>query len=172
MYARIIDGRVAELTENLPALGSGECALIVEVGPEVRPGWLWTPQGCCAPPEPPELTFDEARAAKMAEIIAGADALLNALAADYSAGEKLSWPKQEAEALALMADADAPAPLLRGIAAVRGIALESLRDKVLANVAQYEQATAFVLGTQQRFADLLNAAETLAEVVAIEVRYA
>lgn len=116
--------------------------------------------------------LDRAKAAKQAEIITGADAFLNALAASYSQGEKLSWPKQEAEALSLVANAEAPAPLLRGIAQIRGIALATLRDKVLANVAEYEQATAYVLGTQQHFADLLAAATTVQEVQAIEVSYA
>ncbi|MHC1701478.1 MAG: hypothetical protein AB9900_10925 [Humidesulfovibrio sp.] len=163
-YAQIIDGRVAALTDE-PAPYSP----LVEAGPEVQVGWLFLGGQCAPPPEP---TLAEAKAAKQAEIIAGADALLNALAVNYSAGEKLSWPKQEAEALSLAADAEAPAPLLRGIAAIRGIALADLRDKVLANVAEYEQATAFVLGTQQHLADLLAAASTVEEVQAIVVDYA
>ncbi|SNS27758.1 hypothetical protein SAMN04488503_0135, partial [Humidesulfovibrio mexicanus] len=35
-----------------PELGTNECALVVEVGDDVAPGWLWTPEGCTAPPEP------------------------------------------------------------------------------------------------------------------------
>ena len=38
MYARIIDGRVAEVTEEMPVLGVAECALVVEVDAGVRPG--------------------------------------------------------------------------------------------------------------------------------------
>lgn len=120
----------------------------------------------------PLPTLAEAKAAKLAQIVAGADAALNAVAADYSQGEKLSWPKQEAEAKALLANAEAPAPLLRGIAARRGIVLTTLRDEVLANVAQYEQVTGYVLGSQQRMSDLVNAATTLEEVDAIVVSYA
>lgn len=52
MYAGIINNRVAKLTEDKPDLAPGECALIVEVGPEVQVGWLWTPEGCVAPPVP------------------------------------------------------------------------------------------------------------------------
>lgn len=52
MYARIIDGHVAELTENTPGLGPTECAHIVEVGLGVRVGWIWTPDGCVPAPEP------------------------------------------------------------------------------------------------------------------------
>lgn len=53
MYARIINGRVAERTVDMPGLGETECALIVVVGAEVQVGWLWTPEGCIAPPQPP-----------------------------------------------------------------------------------------------------------------------
>ena len=52
MYARIVGGQVAELTEDMPELAPGECALIVEAGTEVQVGWLWTPQGCVPPQEP------------------------------------------------------------------------------------------------------------------------
>lgn len=52
MYAKIINNLVAERTDDLPELAPGECALIVEVGPEVQVGWLWTPQACVPPPVP------------------------------------------------------------------------------------------------------------------------
>lgn len=48
MRVRIVEGRVAELD---PVLGAAECAMIVDVAPEVRVGWLWSPEGCTAPPE-------------------------------------------------------------------------------------------------------------------------
>lgn len=54
MYAVIIDGTVAELHAAPPALGLGESAMIVEVHDwEVRPGWIWTPEGC-TPPQGPD----------------------------------------------------------------------------------------------------------------------
>ncbi len=52
MLARIIENRVAEVFAQTPELGAGECALVVEVAPDVQPGWLWTPEGCTAPPAP------------------------------------------------------------------------------------------------------------------------
>ena len=52
MYARIVNGKVFELS-NVPfTLGDDECAHCVEVGEEVSEGWLWTPGGCIAPTEP------------------------------------------------------------------------------------------------------------------------
>lgn len=68
MYARIVDGKVAELTEDLPALGSTECALIVEVHDwDVQEGWLFLGGQCVPPPDP---TPAELNAALDAQIIA------------------------------------------------------------------------------------------------------
>ena len=118
-----------------------------------------------------EPTLADAKAAKSTEILTGSDAAMNLITASYSENEKLSWPKQEAEAKALLADPDAPAPLLRGIADTRGIALTVLRDKVLANVEASEALTALILGTQQKYEDAVKAATTVEEVQAIEVKY-
>jgi hypothetical protein len=106
-----------------------------------------------------------ARRAKRREIIANADATMAALTTSYSDHEKLSWAKQEAEAHALTADPDAAAPLLRGIAAARGIDLADLVTRVLANVASYETASAAVLGQQQRYEDMLTAAGDDADAI-------
>jgi|GEM_PF-1814202 len=50
MYARIVCGKVAELTADKPVLAAGECAQIVECDAAVRVGWTWTPAGGCAAP--------------------------------------------------------------------------------------------------------------------------
>lgn len=52
MYARIVCGKVAELTADKPVLAAGECAQIVECDAAVQVGWLWTPDGCAAPAAP------------------------------------------------------------------------------------------------------------------------
>lgn len=49
MYARIIEGRVAELSEVPFALGPSECALIVECPDEVKVGWVFNGSVCAAP---------------------------------------------------------------------------------------------------------------------------
>ena len=116
-------------------------------------------------------SLDEAKARKFSEILTKSDEAMNSLTASYSDNEKLSWPKQEAEAKALLTAPDALAPLLRGIAAARGIPVEELRDKVLANVSVSEQATALILGTQQKYEDAVRAAETVEAVQGIEVVY-
>ena len=42
MYARIIEGRVAEIFDEMPTLGSTECALIMECGEGTEVGWVMT----------------------------------------------------------------------------------------------------------------------------------
>jgi len=123
-------------------------------------------------PEEVAAEVERLKAAKLREILTKSDEAMDSLTASYSDNEKLSWPKQEAEAKALLTAPDASAPLLRGIAAARGIPLEKLRDKVLANVSVSEQATALILGTQQKYEDAVRAAETVEAVQGIEVDYA
>lgn len=130
-------------------------------------GWIVLPEY----PPLPEPDIKALKAAKSTEILTGSDAAMNLITSTYSANEKLSWPKQEAEAKALLADPNAPALLLRGIADTRGIALTVLRDKVLANVEASEALTALILGTQQKYEDAVKAATTVEEVQAIEVKY-
>ena len=69
MYARIICGQVAELTEDFPTPAPGECAHIEECDPEVQPGWTWTPEGI-TPPEPPEPSEPDPNAEIDAQITA------------------------------------------------------------------------------------------------------
>lgn len=122
------------------------------VGAEVGGCWV------ISFPVPEPIPVAELRATKRAEIVSKADAFMDALTATYSTHEKLSWSKQEAEALALATDPTASAPLLTGIAATRGIPLADLVTRVLTNVATYEAVSAAVLGQQQRYEDQLLAA--------------
>ncbi|WP_018125161.1 hypothetical protein [Desulfovibrio oxyclinae] len=112
--------------------------------------------------------LDDAAERKRREILAGADAAMDAATVEYSRAEIDSWPKQEAEAQALLADSTAPAPVLSGIAAKRGITLAQMRDKVLANVEAFELVCAEILGTQQAAEEQLKAAMDAGNYNAIE----
>jgi len=123
-------------------------------------------------PVPQPIPVETLRATKSQQIVTMADSVMATLTSTYSEHEKLSWPKQEIEAKALAADETADAPLLAGIAAARGIGLLELRDKVLSNVTEYEAASSAILGQQQRFEDLLEAAgDDAAAITAIDVAY-
>lgn len=120
----------------------------------------------------PAPSASEVYAAKQREIRDKSDAFMAGLTSSYSLHEKLSWPKQEAEAKALAADTGADAPLLSGLAAQRGIDVLVLRDKVLANVSAYEAACAKIIGQQQAYEDALKAAgDDVAMMQAIDPVY-
>ena len=115
-------------------------------------------------PPDDDAALAQVKKEQIAQVLAASDAAMAAPSSRYSEHEKLSWPKQEQEAKALQAAPEAPAPLLRGIAATRGITLEALQAKVLANVGDSEIATALILGTQQKHEDEIAAAATIEEV--------
>lgn len=115
--------------------------------------------------------LEQARRLKLREILAGADAMLAQAAARFSEFEQKSWPRQEAEARALVEDESAPAPLLREIAVARGMDVLALRDRVLANVAAWEVISGSIMGQQQACEDRLKAAQTLEEIAAIVPEY-
>jgi hypothetical protein len=171
-------------TEELPRLATPGVVRVWKVPTEYREsGYFVSVQAAGKPMELPacaanEMQFvgeaelapaddaalDQVKKEKLSQVLAASDAAMAALSSRYSEHEKLSWPKQEQEAKALQADPEAPAPLLRGVAATRGIALEALQAKVLANVGASEAATAFILGTQQKYEDEIAAAATIEEV--------
>ena len=120
-------------------------------------------------PEPEPPTLEELREAKRREIWGAGDAILAAVKRNYTQAEIESWSKQEQGAKDLAAgvtDSEA-AQFIAGIATLRGIPVDTLRDKILANVAAYGQLCTAVIGTQQRLDDLIKAAQTADDLEAI-----
>lgn len=120
-------------------------------------------------PEPDPPTLEELREAKRCEIWGAGDTILAAVKRNYTQAEIESWSKQEQGAKDLAAgvtDSEA-AQFVAGIATLRGIPVETLRDKILANVAAYGQLCTAVIGTQQRLDDLIKAAQTADDLTAI-----
>lgn len=117
----------------------------------------------------PEPTLEELKTAKRAEVWGAGDAILAAVKRDYTQAEIESWSKQEQGAKDLAAgetDSEA-AQFVAGIATLRGIPVDTLRDKILANVAAYGQLCTAVIGTQQRLDDLIKAAQSAEDVAAV-----
>ena len=120
-------------------------------------------------PEPAPPTLEELREAKRREIWGAGDAILAAVKRRYTQAEIESWSKQEQGAKDLAAgvtDSEA-AQFVAGIAALRGIPVDTLRDKILANVAAYGRLSTAVIGTQQRLDDLIKGAQTADDLAAI-----
>lgn len=80
-----------------------------------------------------------------------------------------TFETQEKEALAYQADSTADVPLLSGLAAVREITIADLVGRVLAHATAYKAAVAQIMGKKHRFEDLLDEAQTEAEINAIIV---
>lgn len=120
-------------------------------------------------PEPDPPTLEELREAKRCEIWGAGDTILAAVKRNYTQAEIESWSKQEQGAKDLAAgvtDSEA-AQFVAGIATLRGIPVETLRDKILANVVAYGQLCTAVIGTQQRLDDLVKAAQSTDDLALI-----
>lgn len=93
-----------------------------------------------------------------AEIDAAYSDAINVIAAQYPDTERDSWPKQEAEARAYLAESSAATPLLSAIATARGITVADLAARVLTNAAAYSVAGGEIIGRRQARMDAIAAA--------------
>lgn len=119
------------------------------------------------PPPAPEPSLADAQAQQIAIINAAFESAAEALAAGYPATERLTWPVQQAEALAWAANPAAPTPYLDGLAAARGITPEEMRQLTLDQVNLFLAASQQLVGLRQRLRDQINAAETIEAVRAV-----
>lgn len=120
-------------------------------------------------PTPP--TLEEARAAKLAEIIAGANAMSVVIKAKYSQPEIDSWQQQEAEARALLADDSATAPLVRDLAANAGVTPLEFAQRIVNNADAAAAATKAIILQQQAMEKAVNTAQNVEDVLGITVNY-
>lgn len=85
----------------------------------------------------------------------------------YSPAERDTWPQQQAEAVDWRVNSQCTCTMIRQIAAVRGITLESLVAKIEENIALYPAAAGAILGQQQRLLDRIDAATDIDYLLAI-----
>ena len=123
--------------------------------------------GDVAPYAAPVVPLADAKLAKQGEIKNGAELFLQTLAAEYGAMEKLTWDQQATEADALLADPSAPAPLVRSIAAARGMSVYELAARIRANRAQWVVLSGYIVGQRLAYQDQLDMATTNEQVAAI-----
>lgn len=115
--------------------------------------------------------IEHAKAVKMDEINTAYEAAIAALTPTYPDSERLTFDKQEAEARAYMADESADTPLLSALAAGRMMVKAELVQRVIAKADAFAVAAGYLTGLRQMYEDMLDAAETVAEVEAISVTY-
>lgn len=104
------------------------------------------------PPTPAEM-----KAAAHARINAAYVAAVNDLTAGYPETEIASWPKQEVEARAYLADEEAETPWLRGAAAARGINVPNFAALVVRNADALAPLHGGLTGRRQRLRDAIDA---------------
>lgn len=121
-----------------------------------------------------------AKIAKITEAKTSCDAILAPLGAEYGVWERQTWDQQVAEATALMTDpaletppaagASDKIPCIRAMASARGMTIPSLAQRILVNRETWSRISGAVIGQRQAVYDRVQAATTLAEVEAIEVK--
>lgn len=94
---------------------------------------------------------------KMGEANGICEGLLAQIKNPYPQGEVESWPKQEAEARAWLADNGAATPLLDSLCAARGIAKAELVTRIVAKSDLYAAAVGLMIGSRQAHEDAIDA---------------
>ena len=109
------------------------------------------------------------KAMKNGEIAGAYQGVVQAIAGQVEPVEMASWPKQEQQARAYLADQNAPTPLLDGLLVGRnlGETKAELAQKIVANADGYQVAYSTVLGKYQSLMKQLEAATTPAQVDAL-----
>jgi hypothetical protein len=97
------------------------------------------------------------KVAALARINAAYQAAINVMSANYPAGEVGSWPKQEAEANALLLNANAATPWLDNAAAGRGMSRAELASRIIANAALFAPVHGQLTGKRQKLRDQVAA---------------
>ena len=116
-------------------------------------------------------TFEQTRLAKLGEINAGYSSVMGFVQAGYPDEEVLSWERQATQARELKADPNAEAAFVRTLAAVKGVAVQEMADRILANAESWEPVAAMLTAQRQMMEEAAYAAQTVAEIDAIRVGY-
>lgn len=82
---------------------------------------------------------------------------MQALKQGYPESEVASWSKQESEARALIADIEAPTPLISALAGERQLPISELATRIVAKSDAFAVISGVIIGTRQRLEDALKA---------------
>ena len=114
-----------------------------------------------------EQALKDSRAAALTRIDASFEAAAAALVAGYPTAERLTWPVQQAEALAWEADNATPTPYLDQLAVGRQVTPEEMRALTLGAVRTFLSASPALVGKRQRLRDEALEAKTIAALETI-----
>ncbi len=154
-YAQIVAGRVHGVFEydQLPEFAPNIVMVAVPDGMAVRAGWLFDGAEFSEPAPPP---------ADPGSLIQQNNDAYNrataALTADYPQLEKDTWPTQNAEAEAWVADpVGALTPWIDRAAAERGLDREEYIRRTLIKARQFVIMSSFLTGRRQKYEDEIKA---------------
>ena len=116
-------------------------------------------------------TVEEVRNAKLAEINAKYSTVMAYIQAGYPPEEILSWERQSTQAQALQQNPDAEAAFVRGLAVTKGVSVEEMAQRILANAASWEPIAALLTGQRQVMEECAWAAQTTVAINEIKVGY-
>ena len=119
----------------------------------------------------PMPTFEEARMAKLAEINAGYESVMAYVQAGYPQSEVISWPVQASQARELAQNEAAPALFVRSLAVTKGVEIEEMCRRILANSHSWEPVAAMLTAQRQILEEATWRAETKEQIAAIKVAY-
>ena len=105
---------------------------------------------------------------KLAEINWAAEKIALLLTAGYPEFEKQTWESQQREALAWADDDTVATPRIDALAGFRGIDRVLYLQKTLSKVQAFIQASNYLAGTRQKYADQVAAATTAEQVAAVK----
>ncbi len=138
--------------DDLTAYTPSELA-VMRAGPPLR-GMVWSlPEKAWVEVRP----LNAVKQAKLAEINKAFQVAAAGLMAGYPEAERLTWGVQQSEALAWSIN-ESPTPYLDGLAAARGLDPLLMRQKTLAKVQAFMDASQALVGTRQRLEDAVNTA--------------
>ncbi|WP_244141771.1 hypothetical protein [Mannheimia bovis] len=145
--------------------------VIVDAKP--TPYHEWNGKKWILPKSQQQAVISAEKSAKLAEINQQAQAFVNDLAKydETPSFERDTWLEQAKEAKAWVEDSTAQTPTLTLIAQMRGIPLDTLRQKAYEKAMAYQTVAAIVAGQRQAYEDRLNAAESLEQIQAIKPVY-
>ena len=87
----------------------------------------------------------------------------------YGDMERATWSKQEAEASNYIIDNTSLTPFIDSIVAARDIDKETLINKIIANVTDYDNQSATIIGTTQQLIINVNGCTTIGEMAALNL---
>lgn len=119
-------------------------------------GWQQLAHGAA-----PEAAIADILSAKRAEIAAAARTALAPVLLTYPEWERDTWPTQEKEARAWLADPAAATPLLDTIAQSRGLELGDLVARVISKAAEYKTVAGAVVARHRTLVEAAEAAAAL-----------